>query len=653
MCGIAGLVSARPIAGLAGKLTTLSELQAHRGPDDHGFLTWDDGRPPATGRDASLLPAGRLALVHRRLSIFDLSPGGWQPMADGTGAGWIVFNGEIYNWRELRSELEAAGETFRSASDTEVLLALLARHGAAALGRLVGMFAFAHVDLVRRRLLLARDPFGIKPLNYALRDGCLAFASEIKPLLAIGAASRRVDRAALFRYLRHAVTDHGGATMLADVRELEPGSVLEAALDRPDQGRVTRYWQPARRPGGPRRIAPAQAARELGGLLDASIALHMRADVPCAAALSGGVDSSGIVALMRRHLGDAAPLDVFTYVADEPRLSERTWAGIVASATGACINEVRLDPDRLAGELDQLVATQEQPFTTTSMWAQAHVYRAARAAGFKIVLDGQGADEAFAGYAVFRAARLEGLVRRGRLAEARALLAAMPAARATALLQALGGLLPDGARGLARRAVGKPVVPAWLDARWLGAAAVEHRPRLDEAHSPLAAALRDAVTAGGLPMLLRYADRNAMAVSVENRVPYLTTAIVDFALALPDEILIAPDGTLKKVLRDALRGIVPDAILDRRDKIGFETPEAQWFQRHASVRALARDTAALALPPCFAPAIANDIRALGDGRIPFAPHLWRAINVIRWSQGLRIDWDGEAPAAGQSGESAA
>jgi asparagine synthase (glutamine-hydrolysing) len=367
----------------------------------------------------------------------------------------------------------------------------------------------------------------------------------------------------------------------------------------------------------------------------------MRADVPCAAALSGGVDSSGIVALMRERLPAGAPLEVFTYVADDDRLGELRWARIVADATGARITEVRLDPARLAGELDALILAQEQPFTTTSMWAQAHVYRAAHAAGFKVVLDGQGADERFAGYAVFRAARLEGLIRRGRLNEARALVAGRGRAGATALLQAAGGLLPEGARGMARRAVGRPVVPAWLDARWFGRAAVEHRPSLPEAHSPLAAALADAATGSSLPMLLRYADRNAMAVSVENRVPFLTPALAEHAAGLPDEALIAPDGTPKRVLREALRGLVPDAVLDRRDKIGFETPEARWFKTEPSLARMAAETARMPLPPCFSPAAASELAALGEGRIALAPHHWRIINVVRWASLLGIDLSGQ------------
>ncbi|MEZ5909251.1 MAG: asparagine synthase (glutamine-hydrolyzing) [Hyphomicrobiaceae bacterium] len=640
MCGIGGLLDLAPIDGLAAKLNALSSLQSHRGPDDLGFLTWRDGEAAHVGRDAARMAPGRLALVHRRLSILDLSPLGAQPMLSASGRQAIVFNGEIYNYRELKAELEAVGHRFVSTSDTEVLLAILGRDGIAGLKRLVGMYAFAYADFDSRTLVLARDPFGIKPLHYVCREGRLAFASTITPLLAIGAARQLADRAALFSFLRHGVTNAAGVTVFADVREVEPGSVLEVPLDAPGAPRTRPHAQPTLT-GPARKISAGEAADELRAILVRNVELHLRADVPCAAALSGGVDSSGIVTLMRRQLGDAAPLDVFTYVADAAHLSERRYAGIVAEAAGARVHEVHLDPDRLAGEIDDLIRHQEQPFTTTSMWAQAHVYRAAHDAGFKIVLDGQGADEVLAGYAAFRPARLEGLLRRGRLLEAGALLRQLPSASAVALVQAAGGLLPGSARSLARRLIGRPVVPDWLDARWFGPAAGELAPATSAATapSPLQAALRTAVVGSSLPMLLRYADRNAMAVSVENRVPFLTGELVSFAFGLPDEILIDRQGTLKRVLRDALRGLVPDAVLDRRDKIGFETPEAQWFARHESVRRIASEAAALPLPPCFTAAIREEIGALGRGTRPYAPYLWRAINVIRWSALFDVAFD--------------
>jgi len=646
MCGIAGIIGTKPISQLADKLTTLSRTLAHRGPDDEGFLTWAEGRGLERGRDAERIGGGQLALVHRRLSIFDLSPSGWQPMLDARARIAIVFNGEIYNHPELRAELEREGERFTSQSDTEVLIAVLKRHWIKGLDRLIGMYAFACLDLDRRAVLIARDPFGIKPLHYTMREGQLAFASEIRPLLEIGAARPVVDRRALFRFLRHAVTNDQGETLFADVAELEPGHLIEVDLQAPMNAPPARFWRPAS-PRRPRSVSPADAAAELRCLLERSVELHMRADVPVAAALSGGIDSSGIVGLMRQRLGPGPPIAAFTYVADDAQLSELGWAETAATEAGARINEVHLRPDELIDELDTLIGSQEQPFTTTSMWAQSHVCRAVHAAGFKIMLEGQGGDECFAGYPVFRAARLEGLLRHGRLAESLAFLKQLPDGRGFALLQGLAPMLPKTAQGPLRRLVGRNLIPGWLDAGYFAASAAERTRLRPEAHSPLAATLALAVSGDSLPMLLRYGDRNAMAVSVENRVPFLTTDLANFALSLPDAILISPDGTLKHVLREALRGAVPDAVLDRRDKIGFRTPEAQWFGRSSAVRRIAASTAQLPLPPCFHPKVRDAMKAVGEGRAPFAAHVWRAMIVTRWADRFQIDFAPEA-AAGES-----
>jgi asparagine synthase (glutamine-hydrolysing) len=648
MCGIAGIVATAPIERQAHVLETLSQAQRHRGPDDWGFLTWSGEREgeaskPSLGRDAEVLRPGRVALVHRRLSIVDLTPGGWQPMLSANGRQAIVYNGEIYNYLELRAELEAGGRRLRSTSDTEILLTLLASEGEAALRRLVGMYAFAFLDLDRRRLTLARDPFGIKPLHYTARPGRVTFASEIRPLLAVGAAGREVDRAALFQFLRHGVTNQGSATVWKDVAELPPGHLAEIDIDAPGGLEPRPFWSLKSVSRGEPMTA-GEAAAELRGRLINSVRLHLRADVPVAATLSGGIDSSGIVGAMRHVLGSGVPLPLFTYAADDEWHSEAHWASTMAAHVGAEIHAVTPAPSRLVADITALIATQEQPFTTTSMWAQAHVFRAVHESGYKVVLDGQGGDELFAGYPVFRAARLAALIERGEMSAAFRLLRA-PAAGGRAMLpMALSRYVPERAQLGLRRLVGRPLLPAWLDGGWFGTAARPLPEVAVEAPTPLAAELVRAVTGSGLPMLLRYADRNAMAVSIENRVPYLTAALAEFAFSLPDELLIAPDGTLKWILREALDGLVPPRILERRDKVGFTTPEATWFERDATLRAWVEETAGLPLPPCFASSMRSELVALADGRARFAPHHWRAINIIRWSENFSAEFSAAAKA---------
>ena len=286
MCGIAGIVAPRPIHEQPSLLKGLSCGLRHRGPDDCGFLTWAGG-PFSLSRDASTVEVGTVALVHRRLSIVDLSERGWQPMIDATGRYAIVLNGEIYNYPEIRKELEERGVRFRSGTDTEVLLNLLIRTGMDGLRRTTGMFAFAFLDTHRRRLWLARDPFGIKPLFFATRHGAVAFSSELRPLLDLDmASSRAIEPRALFDYLRHAVTDHGELTPVAGIRQLLPAHTIEIDADSGVASPARLYWAPSAKTR--KSITVGAATDELRELFDRSIRLHLRADVAVAATLSGG-----------------------------------------------------------------------------------------------------------------------------------------------------------------------------------------------------------------------------------------------------------------------------------------------------------------------------------------------------------------------------
>jgi asparagine synthase (glutamine-hydrolysing) len=634
MCGIAGIVATRPIERLPHRLRRLSQLLEHRGPDDQGFLTWEGG-PFSLGRDPDRLAPGSVALVHRRLSIVDLSAQGWQPMADAAGRHAIVLNGEIYNHPELRAEMEAAGVVFRSRSDTEVLLHLLMREGIDGLKRAVGMFAFAYIDADARHILLARDPFGIKPLYIAERGGAIAFASEIRPLVELDFASRLVAPQALFSYLRHAVTDYGQSTFFAGIRQVPAGQVVRIALDGARVEEPRRYWEPTPAP----RLGFDAAAEELGKRFRDSIKLHLRADVPVATTLSGGIDSSAIVAVADRLRGDR-PLATFSYIADDPALDEEAYVDAVASAIHVTPRKIRLAPDQLADELDGLILAQEQPFTTTSIWAQNRVFRFISHERFKVVLDGQGADELLAGYPVFRAARLATLLRAGRWIEALAFVRSLPSGRRELVALTLARFVPPDLQEGLRRLVGRPIVPDWLDRAWFASHdPAWSRPRAEDCGgSVLASDLHDATFASSLPMLLRFADRNAMAVSVENRVPFLVPALAEFCLSLPDEFLIGPDGGMKRLLRAAMRGTVPEVVLERRDKIGFATPEARWFAASPALKQLLRDAAGEKMPACFAPDLPQRLRAVADGSAPYGAEIWRCWNVLRWATLMRAEF---------------
>jgi len=643
MCGIAGIVGP-PGPGLAAVRDWGGTL-AHRGPDDLGVavLTADGVH---VGRDAAGITAdSRAVLWHRRLSILDLSPAGWQPMASADGRLHLILNGEIYNYLELRAELEREGVRFRSRSDTEVLLEAWRRRGPAVLPRLVGMFAFAVLDVLEQKLTLARDPFGIKPLHHASWPGGFAFASEQKALLALPQVSRRVDPQRVFDYLRFGLTDHGPDTMCAAIRSLPPAHWLEVSLDDPIPSAPVCYWSldPGRRFTG----TFEQAADELRARFVESVRLHLRSDVPVGAALSGGIDSSAIVAVMR-SLEPDLELHAFSYVADDPALSEERWVELAAGAARATVHKTRASAGELLSDLDCLLRTQDEPFGSTSIYAQHRVFRLARQTGIKVMLDGQGADELLGGYHTFAAARLGSLVRQGRLVEAArfARRAAATPGRGALLLWAGEFLLPPAWQAPFRRLVGQELAPAWLDADWFAERGVRMVPAkytFGGSRDVLHDQLVRATTLSSLPMLLRYEDRNSMAYSIESRVPFLVPPLAEFVLSLPEEFVIDRDGVSKAVFRRAMRGLVPDAILDRRDKIGFATPEHDWLPLLAPhVERLLSD-ASLARVPALRPAALRAEwgailarRAGPGGRAPRRDfRAWRWFNFLQWAERTR------------------
>lgn len=634
MCGIAGMLACRPDPDALRRIPAAATALRHRGPDGGGFLRFEDGRALISPEWPAEAGAPQAVFVHRRLSILDLSDASAQPMLSADGRFALTFNGEIYNYVELKRELEQLGHEFRSTGDTEVLLAAYAQWGNAAFGRFTGMFAFALLDLQRRRVVLCRDQFGIKPLYYTRSRGELFFASELHALLTLAPQECGVDIEPLYRYLRYGITDEGDCTLFAHIRQLPAGHFAEIDLDGDLAVAPQPYWQPS---ATPQRITFADATTELRRLFLESVRLHLRSDVPVGSALSGGIDSSAIVAAMRAAEPDLE-INTFSYIASGSEFDEERWVDLAAQSVGARSHKIYPEPEAMAQELRDLSAAQGEPFRSTSIYAQYRVFREARAAGVKVLLDGQGADELLGGYRSYLGIRLASLIREGRLVKAAAFLkraSAQPGASASYMLQkAAEYLLPHEVQGPLRKLARKELMPPWLNEGWFRNGGVAGSAVARERGSSIFKdeLLRE-VRRTSLPSLLRYEDRNSMAYSLESRVPFLTPKIADFVLSLPDEYIIGEDGTTKRVFREAMRGLVPDAILDRRDKIGFATPEEQWLRRlDGWVRALLESDAAQAIP-------ALDLaqtKGLWDdtlaGRRGFDAAIWRALNVIHWTQ---------------------
>jgi asparagine synthase (glutamine-hydrolysing) len=640
MCGIAGYISGtrRPDAASVGRAL---ELLQHRGPDDAGWLTYSrgslrTGRQWVAGGDSD----PDLVLLHRRLSILDLTTSGWQPMTSHDGRYSIVFNGEIYNFLELREELARAGHEFQSRSDTEVLLAAYAEWGKECLCKLIGMFAFAIFDSERRTVFLARDFFGIKPLYYSSSKQQFAFASELKALLELSQAPRHVNSSSLLLYLRHGLSDQGAATLLADVHQLPAAHCMELFLDRPEVAEAVRYWEPVITPMD---ISFDEAAARLRDLFLESIRLHLRSDVPIGAALSGGIDSSAIVAAVRAVVPDLE-IHTFSYIADDAHLSEEKWVDLVVQRTLANSHKVRANSQELVRDLDKLLSTQEEPFGSTRIYAQNRVFKLASEADIKVMLDGQGADELLGGYRYYLAARFASLLRQRRFSDAfRFALNSGKLPDTTAfsiVLRSADFLLPKEWQKPFRRLLAKEFTPRWVNASWFqergaGPTNANYCANSDVLRFMLIKTMTDT----SLPHLLRYEDRNSMAFSVESRVPFVTPQLANFALSLPEEYLVDSNGTSKAVFRKAMHGIVPDEILDRKDKIGFATPEREWMRGlDAWIQETLTSDAAATMPFLDRRLMQKQWEAILEGRQAFDERVWRWINIIHWSQRFQLDY---------------
>ena len=646
MCGIAGIASAETSGALVGETRRMLAALAHRGPDDAGILAFAPREALAfaldrDGRQESLAaptptPSVSVALGCRRLAIIDLSPAGHQPMVAIDGRQALVLNGEIYNYRELRQELEALGHVFRSRSDTEVLLAAFGRWGVACLPRLVGMFAFAVLDFTTHQLVLARDPFGIKPLYYLTRRGSFAFASEIPPLLPLLRDGLNARPQRVYDYLDSGITDHGGDTMFADVQALPPAHYAVIDLQRPAEIIPVSYWQPDLEQT--LELSFDEAARRLRELFLESVTLHLRSDVRVGVMLSGGLDSSSVVMAMRLIGGRNVDIHTFSYIGDQGAANESPWIDVVNSAAHAVPHKLRLDRAEWAAELPALLQSHGEPFRTPAVYAQYRLCRLARDAGMTVLLSGHGSDELLAGYQYLWPARLASLLRQRFPGRALGLLHALhrshrsgaSSVRAIAL-RGVAAALPPSWAAAARHAAGRAHRP-WIDERWTR----RHRltPRTPwwsgpRGHHVLREMLWLALTTRSIPSQLRYQDRHSMAHSLEERVPYLTTRLAEFLLALPEEYLLGSTGSTKSVLREAMRGIVPAPILDRPVKVAFSVPTHAWLPALPSLPNLLESAARL-------PAVAGPEVQTILGRLRHS----RPVEQISFRQSIRDGTDG-------------
>lgn len=622
MCGIVGLFAKEATGDLEARASGGIQRLRHRGPDDCGRETFD-------------LAGGCVVLGHTRLSIIDLSHAGHQPMHSADGRYALVFNGEIYNYKELRRELTGLGCVFRTNTDTEVLLAAWARWGQSSLTRFEGMFAFAVLDRETLTLTCVRDAFGIKPLYFSSGADGFLFASEISAIKALGRQSFGLDWQQAYEYLAFGSYDDGTRTFLDGVSQLLPGHAVTLDLRSGVLSGPSRWWMPdiVERSD----LSFAQAVEQVRETFLTSVRLHLRSDVPLGIALSGGIDSSAVACAVR-HLEPDLPIRTFSYIARGTPVSEETWVDQVNGHVQATPHKVTVSADDLASDLDDMIRCQGEPFGSTSIYAQYRVFRLAREQGVTVTLDGQGADEMLAGYVGYPGQRIRSLVETGHVVQALRFLnewSKWPGrSRLLGAKYAASEMTGGRAYRFLRRVGGYDRARSWinyvpLEERGIACRFRQQRPEHGLSGRRVASELAFALTRRGLPALLRHGDRNSMRFSVESRVPFLTPNLVELMLSLPESYLISAGGETKHVFRVAMRGIVPDAVLDRRDKIGFQTPEHAWLMSMAAqIRKWLRVD--LGLPFLDQAAILREFDEVVAGRRGFSWQVWRWINFFRW-----------------------
>lgn len=685
MCGIAGLISTKPMQNL--NIYELATRLRHRGPDNWGYYLEPLVKQDKAGRiepgiDSFLLDTGYewnpesgrqsrrrylayldkplIMMLHARLSILDLSPAGNQPMVYNRGGFVLVFNGEIYNYPEIRAKLQLEGYTFTTGTDSEVLLAAYQEWGQECIQHFNGMWAFAIYDRLKQQLFISRDRLGVKPLfyTYSQETGYFAFASEIKALLALPGMRAEANREQCQSYLLYDCVENTSATFFKNIYRLPPASNLTINLARiKERGcswqqviNIGRYWNLQVNNEGCVVKEKDMVAKkeEFYDLFTDAVRIRLRADVRVGTALSGGLDSSSNVYVINQLLkqGQAGGVGDRQYSfssvfsrADEKYADESPFIDIITRQLD--INPIKVipSPERLREEIESVVYHQDEPFGSTSIFAQWCVFSLPRPNGVLVTLDGQGADEQLAGYLPYLGIYWSQLaVYDPRLYreiwQARDINGGLNAGLRQLLVGKVKktGLSSTINNRLLKRRSGRATAVFGENASKMVAQAMESRPELSSVGNQTLNERLAFDTQNSLAVLLRYADRNSMAYGVESRAPYLDYRLAEYLAALPADYKIH-NGWTKHIARSAFAGKLPDEITWRRDKMGFPTPEKNWFTgplRDWATEILRNPTI---LPELGVKAnIIDDYDCLAQD---FS--LWRLINMELWSKVFRVE----------------
>lgn len=614
MCGIAAIIGSN--RENSSNIKRMTDLVSHRGPDGEGFFNDE-----------------HISLGHRRLSIIDLSQAGHQPMQKSDI--WITYNGEIFNYLEIRAELELLGHKFLTKSDTEVILASYIQWGEECLNKFNGMFAFVLYNQKSKKVFVARDRFGVKPLYYWLADDLIYIASEIKQFTVLANWKPLLNEQMAYDFLNYSLLDHSDQTFFKNVNQLRPGHFFEIELNH--SSKITpKKWYDLRM-----QVTTAPKTPKMFlDLFRSAVNFRLRSDVPVGSCLSGGLDSSSIVCVMN-DLMKAQNFEekqkTFSACSDVKKFDEKDFIDLVVDQTKVEAKYTYPDQNKLFTILEKLIWHQDEPFGSTSIFAQWCVFELAKQNNVKVMLDGQGADEQLAGYHSYFPIFWTGLLKKGKLISLSKELRAAKRLHGYSYLKAIkmmtGLLLPSSLVYFIRGLMSHNSQSFF---NFSPAIKKENPLRSLDAVSSVQNASFAQVLQTNLQMLLHWEDRNSMAHGIESRVPFLDYRLVEFNLGLTDEQKINL-GVTKSILRQAMTGILPDQITNRMDKLGFVTAEAIWVKERAPdlFRSALKD-AVSASNGMIKPDILEYFEGVLQNKKTFDFVIWRAICFGFWLKLFKV-----------------
>ncbi len=662
MCGISGIISIKnnPIVE---DLVKMNKIINHRGPDDEGYVLFnkekvviaggDDTAESSWQEEGPYLPKvningikfsdAAVAFGHRRLSILDLSPKGHQPMSDIDERYWITFNGEIYNYIELREQLIGLGHHFNTSTDTEVIIEAYKEWGVECQNFFNGMWSFAIYDSVEKNLFFSRDRFGIKPFYYWLSPkGDLHFASEIKQFTTVEGWKAILNGNRAYDYLYYSLTDHTDETMFKGVHILLPGNHfsvnVEDLLTRIGRGKLvtTQWYNP--------KIVPfkgtfVEAKEKWLNKFKEAIQLHLRADVPIGSALSGGLDSSSIVSyinILLREQGKSDLQKTFSSCAEDPRFDERKWMEEVVKDTKVDGHYIYPQGKDVFNLTEKLVYNMDEPYQSQSAFLGYHVFKEARKNNVVVLLNGQGADEYLSGYSDFRTLRYNRLIRQGKLMTLFKEIKSVKTFLRIFTSFTYGKIPMQLKFRMAKNK--KEKLDDIVDISKVIKKKVHPYELVRYVKKSTLAISRYQLLRDPLQRYLRWEDRNSMAHSVEARVPFLDYRLVELTQSFPLDYLDGPNMT-KRILVESMEGILNEKVRQRKDKMGFSTPEQNWLMteyREEYIEMLRKY-----LP--YAKGIIRVDQAeqfykdMQDGKIPFEHSYWRIMQFCVWMKVYNVE----------------